>query len=186
MQPRLVKWNIPFLDIVQTVLKAGFCPTLHSSLLSTAAKSRHPWSHGIIPHQGCCKSPPNTTALSSFWTSAGLTRPLRCGVRSGSTEDHRLPGQTLPMQRWMEPTVRHPNSREERALVLIATLHVSIIKSWQPQITSTGHILFLINQSPGSEGAEKLFKWGEMEKKEIRVSFSLKNFQLLTLLTVAY
>lgn len=45
----------------------------------------------------------------------------------------------------------------------------------------TGYILFIINQSPSSEGAEKLFKWGEMEKKEFKVSFRLKNFQLLTL-----
>lgn len=45
----------------------------------------------------------------------------------------------------------------------------------------TGYILFIINQSPSSEGAEKLFKWGKMKKKEIKVFFRLKNFQLLSL-----
>lgn len=33
--------NIPFLDIFQTVLKAGFCLSLYSSLLSTAATVCH-------------------------------------------------------------------------------------------------------------------------------------------------
>lgn len=109
-QPRSGKWNIPFLDIYQTGLKAGFCLTLHSSLLSTAAMSCHPRSRGIIPHQGSCKSPRHAAALSSFRASAGLTRPLWCEARSGSastkTSSYR--------DRKMEPTVQHPDSRDGR------------------------------------------------------------------------
>lgn len=81
----LVKWNIQFLGIFQTVPKAGFCLTLHSTLLSAVAMSCHPWSRGIIPHQSCCKSPIPASPLSGYWPSAGLPHPLWCGIRSGST-----------------------------------------------------------------------------------------------------
>lgn len=147
-QPRSGKWNIPFhLDIYQIGLKAGFCLTLHSSLLSTAAMSCHPRSRGIIPHQGSCKSPRHAAALSSFRASAGLTRDTRVDQGPPATRAEKWSQQSSVRTAGMDG-----------ALVLIAILHIWIIKSWQLQMMLTGYILFRINQSPGSEGAEKLFK----------------------------
>lgn len=123
----------------------------------------------------CCPQPlchviPEVVALLHIRAAVNhLGTPLFCH-RSG-----RLLGSHVPYDvrldqgplLWRPPATRTKSWSQQSgirtagmdsALVLTAILHIWIIKSWQPQMKLTGYILFLINQSPGSEGAEKLFK----------------------------
>lgn len=92
--PWLVKWNIPFAGIFQTVLKAGFCLVRLTRL--------------------CCPQPlchviPEVVALFPIRAAVNhLRRPLRCN-RSGCLLGSRVPcdvGLDRDPPRWTPPASR--------------------------------------------------------------------------------